>query len=80
MSSFTSRTGSNLYKISITLAGLAFLIYILVEFRLWSMDWTGYFLKRGKWAEIIFVSIVVFLVSTVTIKLFQWHLRIQGGR
>jgi len=80
MSSLVRRTGGRLYKIAISLAGLAILLYILIDFRLWSMDWTDYLLKRGRLEEIIFVSVIVFLVSTIFIKLFQWHIRLQAGR
>lgn len=80
MSTFAGRTGGRFFKIVVSLAGLAVLVYILIDFRIWSMDWTDYLLKRGRIEEIIFVSIVVFLVSTVLIKLFQWHIRLQGGR
>jgi uncharacterized membrane protein YobD (UPF0266 family) len=79
MSSLVGRTSGRIYKIAISLAGLAILVYILIDFRVWSMDWTEYLLKRGRWEEIIFVSIVVFLISTIVIKLFQWHLRMQAG-
>lgn len=79
MSSLVGRTGGRLFKITISLAGLAILLYVLIDFRLWSMDWTEYLLKRGRLEEIIFVSAVVFLVSTIFIKLFQWHIRIQGS-
>ena len=80
MSSLMGRTGGRLYKIAISLAGLAILFYVLIDFRLWSMDWTEYLLRRGRLEEIIFVSAVVFIVSTIVIKLFQWHIRMQAGR
>ena len=78
MGTFAGRASSNFFKMTVTLAGLAVLFYILIEFRLWSMEWTDYFLKRGNWEEIIFVSLIVFLISTVAIKLFQWHIRMQA--
>ncbi len=77
MSSFVSRTTGNLVKILITLGGLILIFYVLIEFRLWSGDWTGYFLKRGAFEEIIFVSLIVAGISTVVLWLFKWHLRIQ---
>ena len=80
MGGLVGSTGGRFYKIVISLVGLAVLFYILIDFRLWSMDWTDYLLKRGRLEEIIFVSAVVFIVSTILIKLFQWHIRLQGGR
>lgn len=77
MSSFVSRTTGNLVKILITLGGLILVFYVLIEFRLWSGDWTGYFLKRGAFEEIIFVSLIVAGISTVVLWLFKWHLRLQ---
>jgi hypothetical protein len=78
---FFKKTGANFYKITVTLLAILFVIYILVEIRLWSMDWTEHFLKRAGWLEIIFVSLVVAGASMVLLKLLQLHLRMQtGGR
>jgi len=77
--SFVGRLGNNFFKIAVSLVGLLILFYILIEFRLWSMEWTDYFLKRGSFEEIIFVSALVFIVSTVVLKLYQWHIRMQAG-
>ena len=77
MSSFVSRTTGNLVKILITLGGLILVFYVLIEFRLWSADWTGYFLKRGGYEEIIFVSLIIAGISTVVLWLFKWHLKLQ---
>ena len=78
MSSFVSKTFGNLIKILITLSGLILVFYVLIEFRLWSGNWTGYFLRRGAFEEIIFVSLIVAGISTVVLWLFKWHLKIQG--
>lgn len=79
--SFLGHAGNNFFKIAVSLIGLIVVFYILIEFRLWSADWTGYFLKRGGFEEIIFVSLIVAGVSIVVLKLYSWHLRIQtGGR
>ena len=75
--SFVSRTSGNFFKILVTLVGLAVVFYILIEFRLWSMDWTEYLLKRARFEEIIFVSLIVAGISTVVLWLFKWHLRLQ---
>ncbi len=69
----------NFYKMVVSLLGLLFVLYVLVEFRIWSMEWTEYFLKRAGWLEIIFISLVVAGISTVILKLFQWHIRMQAG-
>ena len=79
MGRFWEHVTGNFFKILITLGGLALVFYILIEFRIWSMDWTEYFLRRGAWEEIIFVSLVVAAISLVVLKLFGWHLRKQGG-
>jgi len=76
---FVSRIGKNFYKILLSLTGLAIVFYVLIEFRLWSMDWTEYFIKVGKWEEFIFVSLIVALVSLVVLKLYHWHIRAQAG-
>ena len=78
MGSFVSKTSGNFFKILITLAGLALVFYILIEFRLWSMNWTDYLLKRARFEEIIFVSLIVAGISTVVLGLFKWHLRLQA--
>ena len=78
MSSFVSRTSGNLIKILITLGGLILVFYVLIEFKLWSMEWTGYLLKRARFEEWIFISLIVAGISTVVLWLFKWHLRIQA--
>jgi len=78
---FWARIAGRFFKIALSLAALLLVFYILIDFRIWSMDWTGYFLKRGQFGEIIFVSLVVAGVSMVVLALFKWHIRIQtGGR
>ena len=67
----------NFFRILLTLGALALVFYILIEFRIWSSDWTDYFLKRGSFEEIIFVSVVVAGISMVILWLFKWHLRAQ---
>jgi len=76
---FVARTSGNFYKILVTLAGLLLVFYILIEFRLWSMEWTEYFLKRGSWGEIIFISLIIAGISMVVLWLFKWHIRLQAG-
>ncbi len=76
--SFVSKTSGNFFKILITIAGLALVFYVLIEFRLWSAGWTDYFLKRGGFEKIIFVSLIVAGISTVVLWLFKWHLRLQA--
>ena len=79
--SFASRATRNFYKILVSLIGLIIVFYILIEFRIWSGDWTTYFIKVGKWEEIIFISAIVAIISMLVLKLYGWHLRAQtGGR
>ena len=80
MGRFWAHVVKNFFKIAVSLAGLAIVFYVLIEFRLWSMGWTDYFIKRGGWEEIIFVSLIVAGITTVVLKLFGWHLRLQGGK
>jgi hypothetical protein len=77
MGRFVKKTTGNLFKMLLTLGGLALVFYILIEFRLWSTDWTDYFMKHGRFEEIIFVSLIVAGISMVVLKLFSWHLRAQ---
>lgn len=75
---FVSRTTGNLFRILLTLGALALVFYIIIEFRIWSMDWTDYFLKRGRFEEIIFVILVAMAITMVIVWLLKWHLRAQG--
>ncbi len=77
---FLRNVALNFWKIVLFLAALAIVFYVLIEFRLWSMEWTEYFLKVGKWEEIVFISLVIAAVSIVVLKLFQWHVRLQSRR
>lgn len=79
--SFFSRTTNNFFKIAISLIGLGLVFYVLIEFRIWSGDWTNYFIKVGRLEEIIFISLIVSAISIIVLKLYSWHLKMQtGGR
>ena len=78
--SFISQITNNFFKIVMSLIGLGVVFYVLIEFRLWSGEWTNYFIKVGRWEEIIFISLIVSAISIVVLKLYSWHLRKQGGR
>ena len=78
--SFASRTTGSFFRILMSLLGLTLVFYVLIEFRLWSTEWTNYFVKVGKWEEIIFISLIIAAITTVVLKLYGWHLRKQGGR
>ncbi len=79
MGRFLAHVVGNFFKIAVTLIGLAIVFYVLIEFRLWSMDWTAYFLKTGSWEQLIFISLIIAGISLVVLKLFGWHLRMQAG-
>lgn len=77
MPRFLNNVFSNLYKILLIILGLVIVFYVLIAFRLWSMEWTDYFLKRGQWEEIIFVSLIIAGISLVVLKLFRWYVRLE---
>lgn len=76
---FIGNVAGNFFKILTTLGAIAVGFYVIMEFRLWSMDWTEYFIKVGRWEEIVFVTLVVMAISMVVLWLLKWHVRAQAG-
>ncbi|MBN1940793.1 MAG: hypothetical protein JW772_01270 [Candidatus Diapherotrites archaeon] len=71
------RTLSWSWRISIFLAALAIVVYALFGLRVWSDDWTTYFLRTQNWVMLIAISIAVMAVSKVFIWLLQWQFRAE---
>jgi len=78
MGGFLRHSARNFYKIGLTLIALGIVFYVLIEFRLWSMEWTEYFTKVGKLEEIIFISLIVAGASLIVLKAFHVFLSLQS--
>lgn len=78
--SFVGNIGRNFFTVLVTVGVIAFGLYVIMSFKEWGGDWTGYFLRRGKWEEIIFVSLIAMAVTMVVMQLIKWHIRAQGRR
>jgi hypothetical protein len=74
---FLFRVGGNFYKTAMVIIGFLIAFYIVVDFRLWGMEWTEYFLRLGSLEEVIFVSLVVAGVGIVVLALLKWFLRLE---
>ena len=74
---FVRRLGGNFYKTLMVILGFLIAFYVVIEFRLWGMEWTEYFLRLGSLEEVIFVSLVVAGVGIVVIALLKWFLRLE---
>ena len=74
---FFFRFGGNFYKTAMVIIGFTIGFYVIIEFRLWSMEWTEYFLKFGSLEEVVFVSLVVMAIGIVVPALLKWFLRLE---
>ncbi|MBN2067199.1 MAG: hypothetical protein JW744_01900 [Candidatus Diapherotrites archaeon] len=70
---YGGKTFGFLWKLFLFLLGLAIVVYASIEFRLWSGDFTIYYLRVGDWEKIIFVTLVVTGVSMVLTRMLQWE-------
>lgn len=71
------RIGRNFYKTAMVIIGFAIAFYIVIEFRIWGMEWTEHFLRLGSLEEVIFVSLVGMAVGMVVLALLKWFLRLE---
>ncbi|MDP2974528.1 MAG: hypothetical protein Q8N60_05745 [Candidatus Diapherotrites archaeon] len=66
---------ANLWKVCVFLLAVAIAVYVIIEFKIWSESFTGYFFKIGNWEMLIFVFLVATAVSMVLGKLMRWEAR-----
>ncbi len=62
-----------LWKLFLFLLGLTIVSYVLIEFRIWSSDFTLYFIRIGNWEMILFITVIVTGVTIVLTKMLQWE-------
>ena len=67
-----------LERIIIFLVTLGVVVYILIALKIWGDDLTKYFLRTGKWQELVFVTALAYIITTILEKLLQWEFRIQA--
>ncbi|MDD5163508.1 MAG: hypothetical protein PHD95_04850 [Candidatus ainarchaeum sp.] len=65
------------WKIIIFLIAFAIVLFISLQLRLWSGDFTLYFLRTGDWGMLLFMLLVTTAISMVLIKLLQWQFHIE---
>jgi hypothetical protein len=66
---------ANLWKIFVFLLAVAIVVYVLIEFRIWSDSFTGYFFKIGDWGMLVLVLLIATAVSMGLSKLLKWEAR-----
>jgi len=74
---FWLKFSGNFYKTIMVIIGFFIAFYFVIEFRLWGMDWTEYFLRLGRIEEVVFVSLIVAGVGIVIVGLLKWFLRLE---
>jgi len=62
-----------LFRIFLFLVSTAVVVVLLVRMKLWSADFTRYFLRTDRWLELIFVMAVGFAVSMIVERLLKWQ-------
>ncbi len=72
---FLRNLTANLWKICIFLLAIAIVVYVIIEFRIWSDSFTGYFFRIGDWEMLVFVLLIATAVSMVLSKLLRWEAR-----
>ena len=77
---FWRNVTANLWKMLVFMAAFAIVVYVSIEFRVWSGEFTFYFIRVGEWEKLIFVSLVVAAISMVLIWLLRLQFRLSAGR
>ena len=65
------------YRIIIFLVTFGIVVYLLIASKIWSGDLNIYFIRTGRWGELIFVALVVYIISQVLERLLRWEFRLQ---
>lgn len=66
---------ANLWKICVFLLAVAIVVYVIIEFRIWSDEFSGYFFRIGDLGMLVFVLLIVTAVTMVLSKLLRWEAR-----
>jgi uncharacterized membrane protein YdbT with pleckstrin-like domain len=74
---FTGKIIANTWKIIIFLIAFAIVLYVSLRMRFWSGDFTTYFLRTENWGMLLLITLIVYIVSTILIKLLQWQFRLE---
>ena len=65
------------WKILIFIFSFAIVLFVSLRFRMWSGDFTMYFLRTQNWGMIAFLLIIGTGVSMILTKLLQWQFRLE---
>jgi len=66
------------WRIIVFAVTFAVVVWVLVNLKFWGSDLNTYFLRTGKWGELLFVILLVFIVTQVFEKLLRWEFRLQA--
>jgi len=72
-----SKTVSFAWKLFIFLIAFAIVLYVSIRMRLWSGDFTFYFIRTENWGMLLLITLIGAAVSMVLIKLLMWEFRIE---
>jgi len=72
-----TRTLSIGWRILIFLISFLIVAYVYVSMRLWSGDFTTYFLRTQNWGMLGLMFMIIYIFSTVLTKILQWQFRIE---
>jgi hypothetical protein len=64
------------YKLSIFIVTFLVVVYLLISSKIWSADLNQYFIRTGKWPELVFMILVVYIISQVLEKMLRWQFRV----
>jgi len=68
---------SIMWKIIIFLFSFGIVLFVSLRLKLWSGDFTRYFILTGNWGMIILLLMIGYIVSEVLTKLLMWQFRIE---
>ena len=60
------------------IATLAIVVFILVKMKIWQDGLVSYLFRVGRWGELVFVMLVVYIISHILELLLRWEFRIQA--
>ena len=64
-------------KIVVFLVTFLIAAWVLIEMKIWSADLNTYFIRTGRWGELLFVILLVLIVTSILERLLRWEFRLQ---
>lgn len=71
------RSISIAWKIIIFLFSFGIVLFVSWRMKLWSGDFTRYFILTGNWGMLLLLFLIGYIVSEILNRLLQWQFRLE---